>query len=286
MTEANIDQKNFWSGKGGGVWVQRQQAMDTMLRPLGEAALQKLELNEDTNVLDIGCGCGNTTLSIAEKIKPTGRVTGLDISEPMLQRARESARELSLENTFFQCLDVQTEDIGVNSFNAAFSRFGVMFFEDSIAAFTNINKSLVSGSPLSFVCWQSPIQNPWQSLFVQEVKKFIDLPAPPPRSPGPFAFMESDYVNSILENSNFENIEIEGHEAEVNMFSGRSLSDSVNDYISINPVVSEMLKDTSNELKQEIINAAIEVFSPYYSDKGLIFPSSTWLVTAKKAPKA
>ena len=286
MTEANIDQKNFWSGKGGDVWVQRQQAMDTMLRPLGEAALQKLELNEDTNVLDIGCGCGNTTLSIAEKIKPTGRVTGLDISEPMLQRARETARELSLENTSFQCVDVQTEDIGVNSFNAAFSRFGVMFFEDSIAAFTNINKSLMPGSPLSFVCWQSPIQNPWQSLFVQEVKKFIDLPAPPPRSPGPFAFMESDYVNSILEDSNFENIEIEGHEADVNMFSGRSLSDSVNDYISINPVVSEMLKDTSNELKQEIINSAIEVFSPYYSDKGLIFPSSTWLVTAKKAPKA
>lgn len=286
MSEANIDQKKFWSGKGGDVWVQRQQAMDTMLRPLGEAALQKLELNEDTNVLDIGCGCGNTTLSIAEKIKPTGRVTGLDISEPMLQRARESARELSLENTSFQCVDVQTEDIGVNSFNAAFSRFGVMFFEDSIAAFTNINKSLVSGSPLSFVCWQSPIQNPWQSLFVQEVKKFIDLPAPPPRSPGPFAFMESDYVNSILEDSNFENIGIEGHEAEVNMFSGRSLSDSVNDYISINPVVSEMLKDASNELKQEIINAAIEVFSPYYSDKGLIFPSSTWLVTAKKAPEA
>ena len=263
--------------------MQRQQAMDTMLRPLGEAALQKLELNEDTNVLDIGCGCGNTTLSIAEKIKPTGRVTGLDISEPMLQRARESARELSLENTSFQCVDVQTEDIGVNSFNAAFSRFGVMFFEDSIAAFTNINKSLVPGSPLSFVCWQSPIRNPWQSLFVQEVKKFIDLPAPPPRSPGPFAFMESDYVNSILEDSNFDNIEIEGHEAEVNMFSGRSLSDSVNDYISINPVVSEMLKDTSNELKQEIINSDIEVFSPYYSDKGLIFPSSTWLVTAKKS---
>ena len=286
MSEANIDQKKFWSGKGGDVWVQRQQAMDTMLRPLGEAALQKLELNEDTNVLDIGCGCGNTTLSIAEKIKPTGRVTGLDISEPMLQRARESAQELSLENTSFQCVDVQTEDIGVNSFNAAFSRFGVMFFEDSIAAFTNINKSLISGSPLSFVCWQSPIQNPWQSLFVQEVKKFIDLPAPPPRSPGPFAFMESDYVNSILEDSNFKNIEIKGYEAEVNMFSGRSLSDSVNDYISINPVVSEMLKDASNELKQEIINAAIEVFSPYYSDKGLIFPSSTWLVTAKKAPEA
>ena len=286
MSEANKGQKDFWSGKGGDLWVQRQNVMDIMLKPLGEEALQKLELSEDANVLDIGCGCGNTTLSIAGKIKPRGRVTGLDISEPMLQRATESALELSLDNISFQCVDVQTEDIGSDTFSAAFSRFGVMFFEDSVAAFRNINKSLLPGSPLSFVCWQSPIQNPWQSLFVQEVKKFIDLPAPPPRSPGPFAFMESNYVNSILENSNFESIEIEGHEAEVNMFSGRSLADSVKDYMAINPVVSEMLKDSSNEVKQEIIKSTMEVFSPYYSDKGLIFPGAAWLVTAKKEANA
>lgn len=282
MSDANKDQKDFWSGKGGDIWVKRQQAMDTMLNPLGEAALKKLELNEDSNVLDIGCGCGNTTLNIAEKIKPSGRVTGLDISKPMLQRAIESAQNRSLENTSFQCLDVQTEDFGVNTFNAAFSRFGVMFFEDPVAAFRNINKSLLSRSPLSFICWQSPIQNPWQSLFVQEVKKFIDLPSPPPRSPGPFAFMESDYVNSILENSNFENVEIVGYEAEVNMFSGRSLSDAVQDYTSINPVVTEMLKDSTVELKERILNSVIEVFSPYFSEKGLIFSSATWIVTANK----
>ena len=282
MSDANKDQKDFWSGKGGDVWVKRQQAMDTMLNPLGEAALQKLELNKDTNVLDIGCGCGNTTLSIAEKIKPSGRVTGLDISKPMLQRAIESSRNRSLENTSFQCVDVQTEYLGVNTFNAAFSRFGVMFFEDPVAAFRNINESLLPRSPLSFICWQSPIQNPWQSLFVQEVKNFIDLPSPPPRSPGPFAFMESDYVNSILENSNFENVEIVGYEAKVNMFSGRSLSDAVKDYTSINPVVTEMLKDSTEELKERILNSVIEVFSPYFSEKGLIFPSATWIVTANK----
>ena len=282
MSDANKDQKDFWSGKGGDVWVKRQQAMDTMLNPLGEAALQKLELNKDTNVLDIGCGCGNTTLSIAEKIKPSGRVTGLDISKPMLQRAIESAQNRSLENTSFQCVDVQTEYLGVNTFNAAFSRFGVMFFEDPVAAFRNINESLLPRSPLSFICWQSPIQNPWQSLFVQEVKNFIDLPSPPPRSPGPFAFMESDYVNSILENSNFENVEIVGYEAKVNMFSGRSLSDAVKDYTSINPVVTEMLKDSTEELKERILNSVIEVFSPYFSEKGLIFPSATWIVTANK----
>ena len=200
----------------------------------------------------------------------------------MLKRAKESAVEMSITNTSFKCVDVQTEDLGDQIYSAAFSRFGVMFFEDSIAAFKNINKSLISGGYLSFVCWQSPAVNPWQSLFIQEVKKFLDLPSPPPRSPGPFAFMESEYVSSILEESKFQDITIEGHEAEVNMFSGRSLSDSVKDYISINPVVTQMLKESSENQIAEIVNSGIEAFSPYYSEKGLIFPSATWLVTARK----
>ena len=282
MSEVNKNQKDFWSGKGGDIWVERQNAMDTMLSPLGEAALNKLNFNEEENVLDIGCGCGHTTLNIAKRIGPSGNVTGLDISEPMLKRAKESAFEMSITNTFFKCVDVQTEDLGDQIYSAAFSRFGVMFFEDSIAAFKNINKSLISGGYLSFVCWQSPAVNPWQSLFIQEVKKFLDLPSPPPRSPGPFAFMESEYVSSILEESKFQDITIEGHEAEVNMFSGRSLSDSVKDYISINPVVTQMLKESSENQVAEIINSGIEAFSPYYSEKGLIFPSATWLVTARK----
>ena len=282
MSEVNKNQRDFWSGKGGDIWVERQNAMDTMLSPLGEAALNKLNLNEGENVLDIGCGCGHTTLNIAKRISPDGQVTGLDISEPMLKRAKESANEMSISNASFNCVDVQTDDIGEEVYSAAFSRFGVMFFEDPVAAFCNINKSLITGASLSFVCWQSPALNPWQSLFIEAVKKYVDLPSPPPRSPGPFAFMESEYVSSILEESNFQNIMIEGHEAEVNMFSGRSLSDSVKDYISINPVVSVMLKDSTEQEKTEIINSAIEAFSPYYSAKGLMFPSATWLVTTTK----
>ena len=282
MSEVNKNQRDFWSGKGGDIWVERQNAMDTMLSPLGEAALNKLNLNEGENVLDIGCGCGHTTLNIAKKISPDGQVTGLDISKPMLKRAKESANEMSISNASFNCVDVQTDDIGEEVYSAAFSRFGVMFFEDPVAAFCNINKSLITGASLSFVCWQSPALNPWQSLFIEAVKKYVDLPSPPPRSPSPFAFMESEYVSSILEESNFQNIMIEGHEAEVNMFSGRSLSDSVKDYISINPVVSGMLKDSTEQEKTEIINSAIEAFSPYYSAKGLMFPSATWLVTTTK----
>ena len=94
--------------------------------------------------------------------------------------------------------------------------------------------------------------------------------------------MESEYVSSILEECKFQDITIEGHKAEVNMFSGRSLSDSVKDYISINPVVTQILKESSKNQKAEIVNSGIEAFSPYYSEKGLIIPSATWLVTARK----
>ena len=95
MSEVNKNQRDFWSGKGGDIWVERQNAMDTMLSPLGEAALNKLDFSNQENVLDIGCGCGNTTFNIAKKIAPHGKVTGLDISEPMLKKAKESAEEKS-----------------------------------------------------------------------------------------------------------------------------------------------------------------------------------------------
>tara|TARA_B100001013_G_C24579113_1_gene429817 strand:- start:208 stop:1059 length:852 start_codon:yes stop_codon:yes gene_type:complete len=281
LSETNKDSKDFWSGKGGDIWVERQETMDEMLFPFGEEVLNKLELGQNLHVLDIGCGCGTTTLDIAKRIK-RGKVTGIDISQPMLQKAKKSAKDKFLSNTSFLRLDVQSDDIGEGVYTTAFSRFGVMFFEDPVAAFTNINKSLVTNAQLSFVCWQSPSLNPWQSLFIQEVRKLINLPSPPPRSPGPFAFSESSYINSILEESNFVEVEIESFETDVKMFSGSSLSDAVKDYLSINPVVSEMLKDSPDDLKDQVVNAVIEVFTPYYSESGLIFPSASWIVNANK----
>ena len=124
MSEVNKNQRDFWSGKGGDIWVERQNAMDTMLSPLGEAALNKLNLNEGENVLDIGCGCGHTTLNIAKRISPDGQVTGLDISEPMLKRAKESANEMSISNASFNCVDVQTDDMGEEVYSAAFLGLG------------------------------------------------------------------------------------------------------------------------------------------------------------------
>jgi ubiquinone/menaquinone biosynthesis C-methylase UbiE len=255
--------------------------MDIMLNPLGTRAIDKLDLNQETKILDIGCGCGATTLEIAKKIKD-GTITGVDISEPMLKKASQNAAALELSNTSFQVLDVQVDKMPSNDFDIAFSRFGVMFFEDPFEAFSNISKSLKENGQLSFVCWQNPSLNPWQSLSIQVIKQFLDLPAPPPKSPGPFAFEDKTYIQEILEQSNFKHIVIDDNQEDIVMFSGKSIQEACGDYLTINPVVTEMLKNSEEKLKEEILVALIDKFSDFHNGDGLLFPSATWIVTARK----
>ena len=281
MEDKNIKQKQFWSGAGGDVWVDKQREMDIMLNPLGERVIQGLDLKEETKILDIGCGCGATTLEIA-KIVNQGEVIGVDISEPMLERATQTASDMALTNISYQVKDVQVDEMPNKYFDIAFSRFGVMFFEDPFKAFNNINHSLKDNGQLSFVCWQHASLNPWQSLSIQVIKEFLDLPAPPPKSPGPFAFEDKSYIEEILNASGFRDIEIKDNQEDIVMFSGKSIREACEDYLTINPVVTEMLKNSPSELREEILEALIGKFSNYHKDDGLLFPSATWIVTAKK----
>ena len=281
MEDKNIKQKEFWSGAGGDVWVNKQREMDIMLNPLGQKAIDKLELGSQKTVLDIGCGCGATTFEIA-KSNPEGQIIGIDISIPMLNQASLCSAEMSISNADFQVKDVQTDKLESEYFDVAFSRFGVMFFEDPFEAFENIYQALKHDGQLSFVCWQNASLNPWQSLSIQVIKEYLDLPAPPPKSPGPFAFEDKEYIEEILSKSNFKEIKIDDNQEEIVMFSGKSIREACEDYLTINPVVTEMLKSSGEDLRETILTALMEKFSSYHKDDGLHFPSATWIVTAKK----
>ena len=281
MEDKNIKQKEFWSGAGGDVWVNKQREMDIMLNPLGQKAIDKLELGSQKTILDIGCGCGATTFEIA-KSNPEGQIIGIDISIPMLNQASLCSAEMSISNADFQVKDVQTDKLESEYFDVAFSRFGVMFFEDPFEAFENIYQALKHDGQLSFVCWQNASLNPWQSLSIQVIKEYLDLPAPPPKSPGPFAFEDKEYIEEILSKSNFKEIKIDDNQEEIVMFSGKSIREACEDYLTINPVVTEMLKSSGEDLRETILTALMEKFSSYHKDDGLHFPSATWIVTAKK----
>ena len=151
-TSSNAAQIEYWNATAGEAWAQFQETLDRQIELLGLAAMDALCPREGEHIIDIGCGCGQTSLALAARVRPTGSVVGVDISQPMLDVALCRPRSMDLQ-VIFRKLDAQTADLGPGLFDAAFSRFGVMFFGDPVAAFANIRASLKPEGRLAFVCW-------------------------------------------------------------------------------------------------------------------------------------
>ena len=279
---ANEQQTEFWSGSGGEYWVVNQQQMDTMLEPLGAQALARIDLNNVHHVLDIGCGTGSTTLDIAALLPDGARVTGADLSVPMTDYARSRLAPEGVSNADFMTCDLQLDKLDPGKFDAAFSRFGVMFFDQPVVGFSNIRSAMKSGAPLAFVCWQTPRENLWHSLAVATAKKFIEMPAAPePRAPGPFAFADTDYVTSILTDSGFGDIVIEPHTQTVELFSGQDVRDAAENFARINPIISAFMTEAGDDKAEPLIDGLADALAPYHQNGALHFPSATWLVSAR-----
>src|SRR5690606_38612940 len=159
---ANTDQAAHWQ-EAGQAWVQHAGPLDRFLKAATPPLLEAAFPGPGGAVLDIGCGYGTTTLEMARRLGPSGRCLGVDLSAPMLELARGRAAETAGGAEFRQA-DAQTADLGAAAFDAAMSRFGVMFFEDPAAAFGNIRKAVKPGGRLAFVCWRSPLENAFFSL--------------------------------------------------------------------------------------------------------------------------
>ena len=279
---ANEQQTEFWSGSGGEYWVVNQQQMDTMLQPLGEQALARLDLGDVRHLLDIGCGTGSTTLDIAARLSDGARVTGADLSVPMTDYARSRLAPAGLTNADFMTCDLQIDQLEADVFDAAFSRFGVMFFDQPVTGFSNIRTAMKSGAPLAFVCWQPPSENLWHSLAVATAKQFIEMPASPERrAPGPFAFAETDYVTGILTDAGFGDIVIEPHTQTVELFSGQDVRSAAENFARINPIISAFVSEAGEDKAEPLIDGLAQALAPYHKDGALHFPSATWLVSAR-----
>src|SRR5512145_2332607 len=211
MSDANAEQRSYWNEQAGPVWVANQERLDQQIRPHGELALAALAPARGERVLDLGCGCGETALALAQRVGAKGFVLGVDLSEPMLARARQRAAAAGLGQLEFLAADAQTAALGEARFDAAFSRFGVMFFAAPEVAFGNVRRALVPGGRIAFVCWRPVSENAWVLVPMQAAAPlFPSLPAPPPPdAPGPFSFGDAGRVRRILEAAGFEDIQIE-----------------------------------------------------------------------------
>ncbi len=276
----NAEQIKYWN-ETGEKWVRLHAAIDMQIRPLGLRAMDRAALHAGDRVLDVGCGCGATTVELARRVAPGGTVTGIDISAVMLDEARRRARDFT-PAVRFELADAQTHVFAPASVDVIFSRFGVMFFIDPTAAFANLHRALSPDGRLAFVCWRSLPENPW--LFVPLGAALQHLPPPPvpaADAPGPFAFADPNRVRGILDGAGYRDVQIDPVDEELTIGGGAAIDETVAFMLQMGPTAVLLRNANDPSLEARVADAIRDALGPYVTPAGIRMQSASWIVTAR-----
>ena len=270
------DQAALWNGPSGHAWVEAQETLDQMLKPFEELLLAGIPANAVHAVLDVGCGTGSTTLALARALGTHGHCTGIDISEPMLALARERAARAGA-NASFICADAQRYAFEPGTVDAIVSRFGVMFFDDAVAAFGNLRRAARPKAALRFVAWRSPAENPFMTTAERAAAPLLpQLPPRQPDAPGQFYFASRERVHATLTNSGWTDIAIESADVTCE-FPARALDA----YLARLGPVGTALRDADDATRARVTEAIRPAFDPYIQGDWLRFTGACWLTSAR-----
>ena len=276
--ERNADQIAYWNGEGGQHWADRQQMQDVVLAPVSEILIDRAKAGGGERVIDVGCGCGATTLAFAERVGPAGHVLGIDVSAPMLARARELAPANA--PVTFALADATVHAFEPGRFDLLVSRFGVMFFAQPVLSFANMRKALRPGGRVTFACWRTPRDNPWLMVPLQAAYKHVPkLPELGPEDPGPFTFASEERICRILGEAGFASIELERRDLSLDVAAGRGLDVAVKGAVEVGPA-SRALEGQPAELKAAVAASIRAALAPFQRDAHVNLGASIWLVTA------
>jgi len=279
---ANADQAAYWSGATGQRWVDRQEVLDAVLAPVLQVMLERASPVAGERVIDIGCGCGASVIALAERVGPSGQVTGVDLSAPMLARARERTRDRTLAGLSIELVnaDATVHAFAPGAADLLVSRFGVMFFADPVLSFSNLRKALRPGGRVAFACWRALADNPWMSVPLQAALQHVPPPPlPDPDEPGPFAFAREARVRRILSDAGFSAIAIEPVDVALDLATGRGLDAAVSNAFDAGPV-RRALEGQAPDVLARVADTARSMLAPYQQGASVCLGGAIWMVTA------
>jgi SAM-dependent methyltransferase len=278
---ANEQQAEHWNSDEAGHWVAHQVRYDAMLGPFVGRLLAAGRVAGADAVLDVGCGCGATTVAAGRRAA-AGTAVGVDISAVMLAAARRRAAEEHLANVSFMVGDAQTHPFAASGFDVVISRFGVMFFDDPAAAFTNLARAMAPEGRLVFVCWQELARNPFILVPGLAVAGHVALPDPgPPGAPGMFALADPARIESLLAGAGLAEVGIEPVAEEILLGGGGTLADAVG-FLRAGGLGRAVLSGADEATRDRAMAAVGEALKPHATADGVRIGAAAWLVTARR----
>jgi SAM-dependent methyltransferase len=270
-----------WNGVAGRAWVDTQELLDRVLKPLEDVLVQAVPEGSDGAILDVGCGTGGTTLAFARRLGVQGRAVGIDISEPMIAHARARAARDGSQATFI-CDDVQRHAFEPASADTIMSRLGVMFFDDPVRAFANLRRAAKDDAELRFIAWRSAAENPFMTTAERAAAPLLpNLPPRKPDGPGQFAFANELRVEAILRESGWTGIDVRPLDIACTLPENELVG-----YLTRLGPVGLVLQDVDEPTRAQVIEAVRAAFDPYVHGDEVRFTSACWMVTARGAAAA
>jgi len=280
MGEQNIaamSQSDLWNGPAGQAWLHMQALLDGLFEPFEALLVDAVRWHGPHAVLDIGCGTGATTLAIARALAPHGSCTGADLSQMMIDRARQrAAQEADGVHANFRSGDASRLD-GAGPFDMATSRFGVMFFDDPAAAFERIRAAMVPDAPLAAIAWRSPAENPFMTCAERAAAPLLPpLPPMQPGAPGQFAFADPEHVRAILDASGWRDVTLSPIDIACTMPETELMP-----YLSNLGRVGIALQQADAATRDHVFGIVRAAFDPFVDGDTVRFNAACWMIEAR-----
>ena len=272
-------QRAFWNSDATRRWVTEQARIDRLMADVTEAALAAAAPMPGEIVLDVGCGTGTTTLRLADAVGPSGQVLGVDISEQQLGLARQRVSDAGTTRVLLVLDDAATHDFAPESFDLCFTRFGVMFFADPVAAFRNIRRAMKPNGRLLLAVFRLGSENPWATASVAAIRHLV--PPPPalgPEDPGQFSWSDPVRVRRILNGAGFRNVALTPLDL---LFTLGADAIEAAEFATFIGQGARLLHGQPDETRQAARQAFEGFFKQHEGPGGVSLPGALWLVSAQ-----